>query len=318
MFSVHRPGHVEPCRITRQIAQPALPTVHDVSPSVALSRGPTAGNLADMKRLLLIALLVACGPGRTSFQRYPGAPAAFDRASSEAKAVEIADKVFAAAGGPGNWDKAKQVRWRQIVTSDGKTTVDVEEIWDRWNGRHLGRLFRTDATQLVVGYELYGSFSMGYVQEPGEKEIKRNLDDQSKTGALKIAKELYNEHTAVLAMQFMMLEPGAKLAYIGPAKDEAGNENYDELKVTFSDPLRGDLEFHPVIDRTTNMITRIEIVRPATQQKIAYTLKDWTTVGGLKFAQNRGNLGYSGEAIVIKDIKVGGVDDNEFIAPITH
>src|SRR5688572_3589979 len=90
--------------------------------------------------LLCFALLAACG-GRSAFQRYPGAPVAFDRAGSEAKAVEIADKVFAAAGGVGNWDKAKQLRWRQVVTSDGKQIIDVEQIWDRWNARHLGRLF---------------------------------------------------------------------------------------------------------------------------------------------------------------------------------
>jgi len=274
-----------------------------------------------MKRFLLcFALLVACGPGRSTFQRYPGAPAAFERTASEAKAVEIADKVFAAAGGPGNWNNAKQVRWRQTITADGKLTLDVEEIWDRWNGRHLGRLFRTDGTHMVVGYELYGDFSMGYVQQPGEKEIKHNLDESGRATGLKIAKEVFNEHTAVLTMQFLMLEPGAKLAYVGTAKDDAGNlnENYDELKVTFADPLRAGLEFHPVIDRASNMIVRIELLKPGTTQTIGYTLKDWVTVGGIKFASNRGNMGYAGESIVIKDLKVGSVDDSEFIAPITH
>ena len=272
-----------------------------------------------MKRLLLaLALVAACGPGRTTFQRYPGAPAAFDKAGSEAKAVEIAEKVFAAAGGPGNWDKAKQIRWRQTVTSDGKQVVDVEHIWDRWNGRHLGRLHRTDGTDLVVGYELYGDFSMGYVQQPGEKEKKQNLDEGGRATGLKIAKEAYNEHTAVMAMQFLMLEPGAKLAYIGPAKDESGNisENLEELKVSFDDPLRKDLEFHPVVDKTSNTIVRIEILKGA--QKIAYSLKDWVTINGLKFASQRGNLGYAGESTVIKDISVGNPDDDEFIAPITH
>ncbi|MBA2540707.1 MAG: hypothetical protein H0V17_13800 [Deltaproteobacteria bacterium] len=271
-----------------------------------------------MKRFLLcFALLAACG-GRTAYQRYPGAPATLDRASSDAKALEIADKVFAAAGGPGNWDNAKQLRWRQTITADGKQTLDVEEIWDRWNARHLGRMFRTDGTHMVVGYELYGSFSMGYVQQPGEKEVKRNLDDAGRAAALKVAKEVFNEHTSVLTMQFLLLEPGAKLAYVGTAKDDAGNENYDELKVTFGDPLRADLEFHPVVDRATNMIVRLEILKTGTQRKVGYTLKDWVTIGGLKFATNRSNMGYSGETIVIKDIKVGGVDDNEFIAPITH
>jgi hypothetical protein len=268
--------------------------------------------------LLLALALVACGPGRTSFQRYPGAPAAFDRASSDAKAVEIADKVYAAAGGPA-WEKAKQVRWRQIVTADGKQTLDVEHIWDRWNGRHLGRLHRTDGTDLVVGYDLYGKFSMGYVQLPGEKEKKQNLDDDGRAKGLAVAKEVFNEHTGTMTIQFLMLEPGAKLAYVGPAKDDAGNENFDELKVSFpDDPLRKDLEFHPVVDRATNMIVRIEIFKVGTTQKVGYTLKDWVTINGLKFASSRGNMGYSGETIAIKEIKVSDPEDSEFIAPITH
>jgi len=270
-----------------------------------------------MKRLLLVALLAACGPGRTTFQRYPNAPTTFERASSDAKAVEIADKVYAAAGGPA-WEKAKQIRWRQIITTDGKTTLDVEEIWDRWNGRHLGRLHRTDGNLLVVGYELFGKFSMGYVQEPGQKETKHNLDDGGRAKGIDVAKQVFNEHTAVLTMHYLMLEPGAKLAYIGPAKDDAGNETLDEIKVTFADPLRGDLEFHPVVDRATSTIVRIEIVKTDTQKKVGYTLKDWVTVGGLKFAAARTNMGYSGETTTIKDVKVGDPEDSEFIAPITN
>ena len=231
-----------------------------------------------MKRLLLLVLLAACS-GRTAYQRYPGAPAVFERAASDAKAVEIADKVFAAAGGHGNWDKAKQIRWRQTITADGKQIVDVSHIWDRWNGRHLGRLHRTDGTDLVVGYDLYGSFSMGYVQQPGEKEKKTNLDEAGRNTGLKIAKEAFNEHTAVMTMQFLMLEPGTKLAYVGPQNDEGGKDNWDELKVTFADPLRQDLEFHPVVDRgfvarhnrTTNpLIFRISDYRDALVSTVAF------------------------------------------------
>src|SRR5688572_19946699 len=112
-----------------------------------------------MTRILMIGALalVACGPSRSSFARYPGSPTAFDKAGSEAKAVEIAEKMFAAAGGPGNWEKAKQIRWKQIVTADGKVTIEVEEAWDRWNARHHARLKQNPETDLVVGYELYGT-----------------------------------------------------------------------------------------------------------------------------------------------------------------
>ncbi|MEO8703312.1 MAG: hypothetical protein ABI867_24915 [Kofleriaceae bacterium] len=268
-----------------------------------------------MTRLLLccaIALAAACGSSRSTFARYPGAPAAFDRAGSEAKAVEIADKVFTASGGPGNWDKAKQVRWKQNVTSDGKAAPEIEEAWDRWNARHAGSLTRGDGS-IKVGYELYGKFSMGFMQRGQKKEI---LDDESRTKALGTAKGVFNIDTAVLTMQFLMLEPGAKLKYVGTAKDDAGSENYDEVAVTFDDPLRKELEFHVVVDRTSNLIARIEMLKIGTTQKVGYSLKDWTTVNGLKFAASRTNLGYSGETTAITEIRVGEPEDELFIAPL--
>ena len=64
--------------------------------------------------------LVACGPGRTTFARYPGSPPAFDRATADPKALAIADKVLAAAGGAERWKAAKQLRWKEAITHDGK------------------------------------------------------------------------------------------------------------------------------------------------------------------------------------------------------
>src|SRR3990172_5154126 len=93
---------------------------------------------ARLARLMLV-FLVACGPGRTTFARYPGAAPAFDRSASDPKALAIADKVLAAAGGADKWNAAKQVRWSESVMNDGKEAVAGEQAWDRWNGRHHGR-----------------------------------------------------------------------------------------------------------------------------------------------------------------------------------
>ena len=269
-----------------------------------------------MRFLLCLLVVAACGPGRTSFATYPGAPATFDRSKADPKALEIADKVFAAGGGPA-WANAKQIRWTEVVTSDGKQVSDVEQAWDRWNGRHYGKLAGPEQ-DIVVAYELYGDFAIGYAQHGERRDKKQNFDEESRRKYVTIAKERFNQTTAVLALHLMLFDPGAKLEYVGPAKDEAGNENYDELKVTFEEPLRKGLEFRLVVDRGTNLPQRIEVFKAGTQEKIGYTYKDWTTVGGLKFATARGNLGYSGESIVVKDIKVGSPDDELYIAPITH
>jgi hypothetical protein len=269
-----------------------------------------------MARLLLLCgfvIAMACAPGRSTFARYPDAPAAFDRTGADPKALEIADKVFATAGGPGNWDKAKQVRWRQTITSDGKVLLDGEQAWDRWNARHYGRLHRPDV-EPVVGYDLYGKFSMGFLDHGHDKH--ETMDEESRQKAVKSAQERFNIDTAVLCLPFLMFEPGAKLAYVGPVHDDTGKDAFDDLKITFADPLRSPIEFHAIIDRETHLIARVEMFKAGTTEKTGYILKDWTTVNGLKFAASRTNLGYAGETTAIADIAVSEPDDTLFIAPL--
>jgi hypothetical protein len=264
--------------------------------------------------IVLTLAVGACAPSRTTYARYPNAPAAFDRAGSDPKALEVADQVFAAAGGPGNWDKAKQIRWNQTITSDGKVLLDGEHAWDRWNARHFARLKKSDGS-IKVGYHLYGGFSMGFME--GENGKTHNLDDESRDKAVKVAQAAFNVDTAVMTLQFLLFEPGAKLTYVGPVRDEAGTEAaYDDVQVTFADPLRANLEFHAIVDHTSHMLVRVEMMKPGVNQKVGYTLKDWVTVNGLKFATSRTNLGYAGETTAIKDVKVSDPDDTLFIAPL--
>lgn len=263
-----------------------------------------------MRSLLLLLLVVACAPARTTFVRYPGSPATFDPSASDPKAVAIAQKVFAAAGGPGHWDHAKQLRWSQTVTSNGQTAADGEEAWDRWNARFWGLLHRTDS-DVAVGYELYGTFAMGYAQQ-GKHKSPLGASDLAQ--ALGVAKAHYDRDTAVLALQFLMLDPGAKLTYVGPAADVP---NADDIQVAFADPLRREFEFHAIVDRTSNLIARVELKKPGTNEMIGYSLADWVTVDGLKFASTRTDLG-SSDKVAIHDVQVSAPDDDLFIAPMAQ
>ncbi|HEY4239539.1 MAG TPA: hypothetical protein VGM88_06970 [Kofleriaceae bacterium] len=259
----------------------------------------------------------SCGGGRATQLRYPGAPAAFDRSASDAKALEIADKVFAAAGGPGHWDAAKQLKWHQVYSDNGQAKLDGEVAWDRWNARHWAMLHRADGMDASVGYEIYGEFMVGQTQPQKEKMTHpaHVMGHDEIAHGVEVAKKRFNSDTGLLALQFVMLDPGATIKYVGPAKDVSGNETGDELLVTFSDPARKDTDFHPVVDRTTNLITRIEMTHPGTTERSGYSLDQWTTVGGLKFATARKDLATS-ETVAITDLTVGAPDDNLFIAPV--
>ena len=259
---------------------------------------------------LVVLVLLACAPARTTFVRYPGAPAAFDPSASDPKAVEIAQKVFAAAGGPGHWEHAKQLRWSQTVAAGGQVALDGEEAWDRWNARFWGMLHRADG-DVAVGYELYGTFAMGY-QQRGKH--KAPLDAGGLAQALGVARAHFDRDTSMLALQFLMLEPGVKLAYAGPASDVT---NADDIQVTFADPLRHEFEVHAIVDRTSNLIARVELKKVATGQLVGYELADWVTVDGMKFASSRKDLG-SGDTVAIKDLRVSDPDDDLFVAPLAQ
>lgn len=262
---------------------------------------------------ILAALsLAACGPGRTSFARYPGAPAAFDRTASAPEALEIADKVFAAAGGPGNWERAKQVRWKQTVTLEGAVSSSGEHAWDRWNARHHGRLDYKDGGGVVVMYELFGDFSAGYVESA--RGFKTPMPSEERGDAIKIARKAWATDASIMCMPYLLQEPGAKLEYGGLVRD--GEAEYHDLKLTFDakDTTRAGLVFHAFVDKTGDSIYRVEVERPG-GERVGYVLADWTTVGGLKFPATRKNIG-TGEVVSSKDIKVSEPDDDLYIAPV--
>src|SRR5271169_6726987 len=151
----------------------------------------------------LMIVMAACAASSSTPARYPGAPPTFDRAAADPKALAIADKAFAAAGGP-NWDRAKQLRWHQTVMQADKVALDGEQAWDRVNARHYGRLVRPTG-DVVIGYDLYGSHAMGYM-EHGDQHVK--LDADSRAHAIAIAKAAFETDTALLTLPFLMLEPG--------------------------------------------------------------------------------------------------------------
>ena len=252
----------------------------------------------------LIIVVTACAASSSSPARYPGAPPTFDRAAADPKALAIADKAFAAAGGS-NWDHAKQLRWHETVMQADKVAREGEEAWDRVNARHYGRLVQPGG-DVVVGYDLYGGHAMGYMQH-GEQHMK--LDADSRDHAIAVAKTAFETDTALLTLPFLMLEPGTKLAYVGPAGDD------DELAVTFGDPLRTD-ELHVFVARATSLISRVEIVRPGSTQRTGYALDGWTVVAGMKFATTRKDLGDPTVTTTIKDLAISEPTDSLFIAPL--
>ena len=257
--------------------------------------------------------LVACGPGRSTFARYPGASATFERSAQDPKALEIADRVVAAAGGAEPWARAKQLRWSQSVTHDGKVVVAGDQAWDRWNGRHHGRLQRDDG-DLVVMRPIYEDGGHAFVDR---EQRLRKLDGASQ--AIATARERWEFDTAILFMPFLLEEPGTKLEYAGEVAGEDGKV-LDMLKVTFDPKDRTRTATYQVgVSRETNLIERIEIQKAgkSDSERLGYAITQWIdATGGLKVPGVVQNLGFKGEVVTFKDVTISEPDDILYVPPV--
>ncbi len=267
-------------------------------------------------KLLVLAFLVAVGcggPSRTAYARYPGAPVAFDRATTTPETLEIADKVLAAHGGAVSWEAAKQIRWHQTVTLDGKPTASGEQAWDRWNERHWAKLDRTGGGAFAVIYDVYGAHEIGYIV--GRTGGRNVVPSGEAVEGVKLARKAWQRDMTATLAPFLMFEPGAKLEYVGMVKD--GDLELYELKLAFDpkDTARSGLEVHLYCDKDKFLVSRVT-VRNAAGELSGYTLGNYQAVGGLQIPGERKNLG-NGEVTTLTEIKVSAPDDDLYVAPVS-
>jgi len=258
--------------------------------------------------LAVLALTCACAPSRSTFQRYPNATPTFDRAKSDPKAVELADKVVAAAGGMDKWNTVKQLRWSAQVSNAGKVVIDGEEAWDRWNARQYGRVFG-DHGDVVIKRDIYGDHLEAYAEQPGNKRAQ--LEPKEAEPATKIAVERWQFDTAALCMPFLLEEPGSHLAYTGQEPGESGPLEVITLTFDPNDKARAGTSYQVDIDPASSTIARLAVVKAS--GNLGYKLSGWTDVNGMKFPTVLNNLGLTSEVINVKDIKIGDPEDSLYV-----
>jgi len=263
--------------------------------------------------LALALALAACGgSSRSTFARYPGSPAAFDRAAQDAKAVEVADQVVAAIGGTAKWSTAKQLRWEVSVKHDDKEVIGGEQAWDRWNSRHWGKVRREDG-DIVVMRSLYSDDGKVFM----EKEDRLRKIEGGADEALKAAKERWEFDTSIMFMPFLLEEPGTKLTHAGESQSEDGKPQ-DVLKVEFdkADTAHTSV-YYVVVDRETHLPTRIEIQkagRPDTE-RLGYAIQGWQDGAGLKIPSSVQNIGLKSEVVSFGNLRVTDPDEDLWTPP---
>jgi hypothetical protein len=282
--------------------------------------------IATLSRFALVTLTLTptlalglaasgCGSERTTFVRHPSSTPAFDRAGSDPRAVEIADRVIAAVGGRDRWAAAKQIRWSEsIVTEAGKPPLKLEQAWDRWNGRHHLRI-HTAQGDIVVMRSLYDGGGSAFAQAGGPMQ---KLTKEQTEHALRDARLRWEVDSTMLLIAFLLEAPGVKLTFVGQRPGEGGDPPTDEIKVAFDpkDETRR-LTYFVLVDRNTNLIARIEIVKagdPDTR-RVCFRLARWVEVGGLMLPTVFHNVA-TGDALNLYTAITVGDPDDRLYAPM--
>jgi hypothetical protein len=272
-----------------------------------------------MKHLVALVFMVAaaaaapgCGPGRTAAATQP-TPAAFDAAKSDAKALAIADEMSAKVGGAAAWNGVKQLSWDLKYTFDGQLKGWFRHAWDRWNGRHHFETIdqASGESKYQAMYDIFDPDDKGWVgNDRGEAALASERD-----ATIKIARDRLKLDGYQLTMIHKLKDPGVTLTHVGQVKEVGGlcKPACDTIKITF-DPAVGTDTYYVEVNTETKLPEVIE--KQLGTGRVAFTLEQWTTVGGLQFPTRMQNVGMAGEVFQFENIEIGDPDDALYIVPV--
>jgi hypothetical protein len=288
-----------------------------------------------MSKLLTVSLfagllaLSACGPGRTAAATQP-TPANFDPTASDPEALAVVDAMLAELGGAETWAGVKQIQWDDKYTMDGQLKAWVRHSWDIWNGRHRCELADMSTmvapseenpspdppTFSIAMYDLFDAHSTSGHATYGGKAVDSNARQKIKANCY----NLWQQQSYQLAGIYKLKDPGVKLEHVGQMKDVATKTGAtvctpacDSIKVTFAPEVGKDTYWVHV--NTQSKLPEL-VEKQVEGGRLTYVLSDWTTVGGLKFAQKHQNAGLPGEVFTMSQIKIGAPDDSLYIPQV--
>jgi len=141
----------------------------------------------------------------------------FDASLSDAKAVELADKVIAAHGGKKAWNETRYIGWNFLGSRD--------LIWDKHTG--LVRIdFPKEQSTYIVNVK----------QDTGNVSIQGKLiqDEDSLKQYISRAKQIWVNDAYWLVFPFKFKDPGVHLTYVGKDTTNVG-ETAEVIQLTFNE-----------------------------------------------------------------------------------
>jgi hypothetical protein len=202
-----------------------------------------------MQKQRILVILSLCLSLEAIAQQNPAATSV-NGANTDAKAIEIADKVMMAQGGKKNWDKTHFITWNFFGVR--------KLVWDKWSGN-----VRIDNLK-------DGSIALLNVNTMKGKILRNGteiMQADSVEKYLKQAKSAWINDSYWLVMPFKMKDSGVTLKYLGEEKTEAGVVSA-VLQMTFENV--GDTpqnRYKVWVDKDKNFVTQWAYFAKADNEK---------------------------------------------------
>jgi plasmid maintenance system killer protein len=238
--------------------------------------------------------------------QFPGA--ASNPRSSDARAMEVADRVMTSLGGREAWDRTHFLRFSFGQEREGKFQGRTH-YWDKWTGRYRVQGMTREGQPYVILMNLNSKDGRAWLagKELSGDELKKQLER---------GYGMWVNDTYWLLMPYKMKDPGVVLTYAGEERGESG-ALYDKLNLRFeSVGLTPKDTYWVWVNRDTGMVDRWdyvlngESVPPTTWQWVG-----WKKYGDIMLAGERVNA-KENRKLMLPDIAVmETVPDAVFTSP---
>ena len=198
-------------------------------------------------------------------------------AQSDAKAIEIAERVMEAMGGQEAWNNTRYISWNFM--GRGRT-----HVWDKWTGNHRIEQQTRDGDRLVslINTNTWnGRVWRNGVEVTDPEELARLLNS---------AQGAWINDTYWMFMPFKLRDPGVILEYVGEGQMEDGRAS-EILRLTFDNVGRTPNNRYLVhVSQDTGLVEQWSYFQNASDAEPGFTLPwaDWQRFGNVLLSKDRG------------------------------
>ncbi len=221
-----------------------------------------------MNRTLVLALALTF-----AFPR----PVRAETATSDPRAVAIANQVMKALGGKQRWDRLRYLRWMFEVAVGDTLRPPRRHAWDKHTGWH--RVEGTNRAGQTFCYieNLNDSTGMAWVNgSPIAGDSLRKL--------MRGAHGAWINDSYWFLMPYKLRDPGVTLKYAGEVKDPTG-ATHDRIALSFANVgmTPGD-RYWVYVNRANHRVEKWEhLLQGAQPPPVPWTWEGWERHGGLWF-----------------------------------